>query len=546
MNEHCMRTIHRLSLLLALALPALAFAADKPMPPPHNPNLADSAYPVMHTTADFTPLPGPTGPSRRLTADEITWKQVGPVNGWDPMYSSPYPNGKRVIWVGGHDRVAKLDADTLDVLTTFGIGGYTYFGEEEIRRHIATMDKLEDNAFVDYTMKLMAEPMRNEVSGYRMLSKDNELYLPHRAPDNTVSLQVYGEADRSDPASKIQFRREWKIPPEVSKAKIMSVQMTSDGEVVMVTQDGVLIALAPDFSSYDVLRLPSNDGTYPAADFFTAFVRNGLSVDDRGGIFVVSRDHLHRVQWTGKKLSLDEADGAWTSSYPNELGFGSGTTPSAMGWGPKEDHLVVIADATRGNNMMAFWRDGIPADWKGLPGLDRRVAGITPIHFGVSKDEQAQVENALVVYGYGAFINNTYPVQHLLPKRSPPIMQWMAESLYMHVPGHEARGGTMIRWDPKERVLKTAWQTQTNFVSTICTVSGATEMLYCWGARNREWTLEGIDWNTGKGSTWTLGRSHRFNPLGGPVIVAPNGAIDCGCGGGLGLVRVRPKPAKTK
>jgi hypothetical protein len=254
---------------------------------------------------------------------------------------------------------------------------------------------------------------------------------------------------------------------------------------------------------------------------------------------------MYRVQWTGSRLSLDEADGGWSAGYPNEQGIGSGTTPALMGWGPNEDHLVVIADGTRGNNIVAFWRDEIPADWKGLPGMNRRVTGITKVHFGVSKTEQVQVENSLVVYGYGAFINNTLPEQRL-PEQGSPTRQWIAESFYMHVPGHEARGGAMIRWDPQARMLKTAWQTQTNFVSTVCTVSGATEVLYCWGARNREWTLEGLDWNTGKSAFYyVLGKSHRFNPLGAPIIIAPNGTVDCGCMGGLGLVRVNPTPRSS-
>jgi hypothetical protein len=209
-----------------------------------------------------------------------------------------------------------------------------------------------------------------------------------------------------------------------------------------------------------------------------------------------------------------------------------------MGWGAQEDHLVIIADGaggkSSGNNMVAFWRDAIPADWKGIPDHDRRIAGIAPIRFGVSATEQVRIENAPVIYGYGAFFDNTYPVQRM-PDQGSPTRQWIAETFAFHIPGHEARGGAMLKWDPQARALKTAWQTQTNFASTVCMVSGANGILYCWGARNREWTLEGVDWNTGKSTFhYTLGKSHRFNPLGGPVIIAPNGDIDCGCSGGLG------------
>ena len=536
------KTSLTVSLLLASVVSAMA--ADKPAAPYANPYMADSAYTVTHSRSDFTALAGPVGPTRRLSADEIKWKALGPVNGFIPVYSSPYPNGKRVIWVGGFDRVAKLDADTLEVLTTYAVGGTTYFGNDEIERHIAAMDKADDKGMLDYVTKLWAEAGPQLPAFYRMLSRENELYLPRRAPDGSLALQVYGEADATDPASKIQFRREWKIPAEVSKAGIFGMQITSDGRIVIVTQDGTMIALARDFSSYSFIKLPSKNPNEETRDIFTSFVRNALSTDDHGGIFVVTRDNLHRVQWTGEKLSLDEADGAWSAPYPNEIVWGSGTTPNLMGWGPKEDHLVVIADGTRGNNMMAFWRDKIPDDWKGLPGFDRRVAGITKVKFGIAKDEQPQIENGLVVYGYGAFIDNSNPVGHL-PDMGSRMKQYLAESWYMHVPGHEPLGGTKIEWDPQARVLKTAWSTQANFVSSICTISGATELLYCWGSRNREWTLEGVDWKTGKSAFhYPLGKSQRYNVYGGPIIIAPNGAVDCGCTGGLGMVRIQPKHGK--
>lgn len=522
-----------------LALPA---AAEKPAEPYANPHLAASNYPVVHARATFSSLAGPIGPSRRLRADEIRHKPLGPLNGAVPVYSGPYPNGKRVIWIGGYDRAAKLDADTLEVLTEYTFGGNTYFDNDVVKRHLATMDRLGDKERVDYALKLWAEPFRNAgTSAYHLLSRDNEFYLPHRAADGAILLQVYGEADAGDPASKILLRREWKLPTEISRDSITSVAMTSDGWIAMATQDGVVIALSRDFSTHHVLTLPRQHEEPPGQDFFSAFVRNGIVTDDQGGIYIVTRDHMHRVQWTGRKLSLDAADGGWSAPYPNERGIGSGATPALMGWGPREDHLVVITDGSRSNNMVAFWRDAIPGDWKGLPGLDRRIAGITPIHFGTARAEEVKVENTPVVYGYGAFFNNNSPVQKL-PDQGGASKQFFAEAYYFNVPGHEAKGGAMIRWDPQARALKTAWQSQTNFVSTVCTVSGATEILYCWGARNREWTLEGTDWHTGKSAFhYTLGNSQRFNPFGGVMTLVPDGAVDCGCIGSLGIVRVRPK-----
>ncbi|MET0988612.1 MAG: hypothetical protein ABW034_24740 [Steroidobacteraceae bacterium] len=535
--------LHTMLCLLALA-PAGA-SAQTPTAPIHNPFLADSAYPVAHGYGDLTPFAGPKASSRQLQVDEIAWKKVGPINGYAPIFSNPYPNGKRVIWVGGYDRVAKLDAESLEVLTTYGLGGNTYFGEEEIDRHIARMDAMNDEQVAVYEQNLWRIPYRSVQSAYRMISRDNELYMPYRSSEG-IALRVFADSDPADPASDIVLKREWKVPPELSRANIMSVNMTYDGWVVMVTQDGVMVALARDFSQHKTLKLPRKGEEPAEANFFAAFVRNGLTVDNQNGIYVVTRDNLHRVQWTGSKLSLDEADGAWSAAYPNEVSIGSGTTPTPMGWGPKEDHLVIIADGTKGNRAMALWRDKIPSNWKGLPGYDRRVAGVTPIVFGVSPNESIQVENAAVVYGYGAFFNNfdNSFLTQFMPKAKKAAEREDTSGV-VHLPGKVSAGGSRIDWDPKNRTLKTVWKNQTNFVNTVCTVSSGSNMVYCWGMRDRQWTLEGVDWKSGASAVhYTLGPSKRYDALGGPIIVDHNGDVNCACSGGLGMVRVRVKNAK--
>ena len=547
-----MASIYRyvIALLAFAASHAAPAATTKPAEPFTNPALAASNFSVTHTRHNYTSLAGPTpvhfGPSRRLRANEVIWKTIGPINATPPVYSAPYPNGKRVIWIGGYDRVAKLDAETLETLTTYAIGGNTYFGSEEIEREMDIMDKLDDKALLDRRMKMWAELLPSTTAFYRLLSSKNEFYVPHQVAGRLV-IQVYGEADANDPASKIVLRREYAIPREVSKANMLGLNMTADGWLLIAMQDGVLIALSQDFSQQRVLILPGKRDEDRKQDIFSSFVRNSLALDDRGGIYVVTRDYLARVQWKDQELSMDEANGAWAAPYPNGKTIGSGTSPGVMGWGPNEDHLVVIADATRGNQAIAFWRDEIPADWKGLPGYDRRVAGVTKIRFGVRPDEDVQIENSPVIYGYGAFFDNTYPEAHLPDYGGGPFKQFIAESFYFHVPGHGARGGAMVQWDPMAREFKQAWQKQTNFASTVCTVSGATELLYCLGVRDREWTLEGIDWRTGKDAFhYTLGRSQRYNVFGSPIVVAPNGAIYCGCGAGLGMVRVQPHKANSK
>lgn len=539
---------------------ALAADGSKPAPPYFNPNWAASSYPTVHPMGDASPIAGPTGPSRRLRRDEIRHAAVP--SAYAGLYSSPYPDGKRVLWAGGYDRIAKLDPDTLEVLTAYSLGGRTVFGETEANRTIARLDSIKDDRkAVEFGVKASLEQFEVINTTYRVLSNKNELYIPYRGEDGVTSIRVYGDEDPNDRNSRIRLRREWKVPPEISRSSLCGLNMTSDGTIVFTIMDGTMVALPQDFSSYSVLKLPAKDDaarthsakfgedTRTHEDFLDTFVRNNITIDDRNGIYVVSRDYLYRVQLTGAKLSLDEADGAWKAGYPNSSGRGSGTSPIIMGWGPNEDHLVIITDGSVKNNAMVFWRDDIPADWKPLPDMDRRVAGITPVTFGVSSHEPLQLELAPTVWGYGAFFVQPYMSDTEttpLASGNSPSEKWLGMAYGFHIPGHQARGGAKIEWDPKKRTLGTTWRTQANFLCTLGQLSTTTGIFYWFGVRNRVFTLEGLDWQTGKSAFhYTLGRSNRYNSMASAVALAPDGAV-LGMNCGWGLLRVKPASAPAK
>ena len=89
-----------LALLAGAALaPMTGLRAAAPLAgtaPPRNPFLADSNYPMGHgdsAQSDSTQLPGPTGPTRALTSEEIRYHDLGVFNlGY--LTSSPYADGK--------------------------------------------------------------------------------------------------------------------------------------------------------------------------------------------------------------------------------------------------------------------------------------------------------------------------------------------------------------------------------------------------------------------------------------------------------------------
>ncbi len=115
-------------------------------------------------------------------------------------------------------------------------------------------------------------------------------------------------------------------------------------------------------------------------------VENSIAIDHRNGLYVVTSKNMHKLVWTGSEFSSKQGDGAWTSPYDTmqegesyemgALSIGSGTTPTLMGFGDDEDKLVIISDASReGANIVAFWREQIPEDFRKKPAtLSRRIA----------------------------------------------------------------------------------------------------------------------------------------------------------------------------
>jgi hypothetical protein len=152
--------------------------------------------------------------------------------------------------------------------------------------------------------------------------------------------------------------------------------MTFDGGWVVATEHGWIVAVSRDFTEHHVVQLRHANERVDGGEESFGWIRNGLAIDSGGGIYVASQHHLHKVLWTGSALSIDEGAGAWAARYPNSTGSGMGATPTLMGFGGEEDHLVVISDGEKVMNVTVFWCDEIPADWPGLNGKsERRMAG---------------------------------------------------------------------------------------------------------------------------------------------------------------------------
>jgi hypothetical protein len=500
-------------------------------PGPRNPFLADSENPIAHGRCDqqdSTALTGPRPDGHVVVADDQRQHAVLGPGHFGSLLTGPYPDGRRVIWSNGREQLAKLDAETLEVLATYAIPGMAQSDPDVLEADLAGLDELDGDEAILHAADLAMRHLTGLDGVYALLDHEHTLFLGRR--DHAVA---YADAVPGDRHSAIVETARWDRPDGID-GSFVGVNLTFDGRLVLTTDHGWVVCVERDFSSYEAIRLPR--AAEEAADHCArmeeqrgntgyGWVRTSCCVDEDGGIYVSSVDHTHRVVWTGDRLSLDEADGAWIAEYRNGNGTGSGTTPSLMGFGPDEDRFVVIGDGDPVVNITLLWRDAIPEDWERLPGApSRRIAGLGPAHMGDPGRLAIQTEQSITVSGYGAMTVNNEPssLPDWLPQRGSRLLCFFL--------GHHDRytpfGLHKYEWDPVARELREAWvNTEVSSPNSVPYVSQGADLVYTCGTRNGQWTIEALDWTTGGSvGSWTLGNS-RFNTLGAGVHLDDDGRL---------------------
>jgi hypothetical protein len=328
-------------------------------PGPRNPFLADNSYPIAHGRCDQqdnSPVAGPTGPTRRLGGDDIQQAWLGPGH-YGGLVSGLYPDGRRVIWSNGRQQIPKLDYDTLDVLATLETGVEPISPRSELEELVHGLDALRGEAAISHAMGIALRFMTGLDGVYALADRDHRLFLGRN--DGAI---CDAESDPTDRRSPIREVARWVKPDDVV-GRFVGINLTFDGRIVMTTDHGWVVCLTRDFAAFDAVQLPG--AAEQAAEHCArmeaergttgyGWVRTSTCIDEHGGIYVSSVDHVHKVVWTGTHLSLDPADGAWSAEYRNGTGLGSGTTPSLMGFGPDEDRFVVIGDGDEIVNITLF------------------------------------------------------------------------------------------------------------------------------------------------------------------------------------------------
>jgi hypothetical protein len=505
--------------------------------PPRNPFLADSVYPIGHGDSaqqDALSVRGPDDPGARLEPSEIQYAPTGPAQ-FGAYTSSPYPDGRRVIWSNGLDRIVKVDFESFEILATRWVEGAHRYSEAEADASIAAFDASNEGFLAIWHAMQEASKLRDLSSVYTVLSADNTYYIA----DKAGTITAYADADPNDPGSEIVEKRVFRFPDGVTGLAV-GMNMTFDGWLIVPTEHGFVLAVSRDFSEYRVVRMRHSEGAEDKATRATGYgwVRNGVAIDEQGGLYIASQEHMHKLLWDGDQFSTDPDRGAWTARYLNGWTHGTGATPSLMGFG-EEDRFVVITDGQPLMNVVLFWRDAIPEDWEKLAAApDRRIAGQLPADMGQPELEEIQSEQSVVVAGYGALVVNN------VPNSSPWYLPSRARTLLISYlgsePAYQPYGVQKFEWDPKARRLRNAWvNARVSSPSCVPIVSYPSDRVYLIGAREDRWTLEALEWQEGRSAFHTVIGGQRYNPFFSGTEIDEEGRIHYGTP--WGRVRLVPR-----
>ena len=485
--------------------------------------LSDGTCPTIHCNTyqtDALPLKGPEAPTQVLGADVIDHLWSSPIAGGILDYT--YPDGATVFWVSQVDRIMKLRLDNQNRLQKIielplEPKDFPRFSPEDMQRIVAKLDAAtlgteQYDELADEWNGYQIEGLR---AYYAMVSNKGILYVSNRN-----GVVAYGDAEPGNPSSaivklgqyvfkKLKLQLRLKMPLPI----MIGMNVTPDGHIIAVTIDGTVVGIKPDLSEAVYYNLPGEQ------------IWNSIAVDEQGGIYVPGTKKLHKLIWKDGGFSDDPKDGAWVEAY--EIGSldetlraerGSGTTPALMGGPGDKDKFVVFADAANVNNLILYWRDEIPADWKQIPGTSsRRIAGLLPVDFGDKSLTSSYSENSATIFDYGAVLANNQV------KTNEKMM--LDVQLKMKDPKRTPYGVQKFQWNPETREWKVAWtRPDVSSPNSTPVVTTKNRQLHTVGLQDGKWTMQTLDWDTGATrAVYTLGPSERYNPIMLALQVLPNG-----------------------
>lgn len=488
--------------------------------PAANPWLAQKTYSITHFNSaqtDAFPYSVADGTfTIAPNACQSTWS--GPVNLMTLASTSP-----DYMWGMSSDRVSyiKISDSKFERVAEAALPGITTHSQEQLEILTAKYSSFEE--LQQEAIKILGPyPQMSIANGnYVLCDRDNHVYS-----NAGRTLARYSLTDSSDPGKGITLDSQIDMTPYMYGAfTLVGVSMSYDGYLIVASQKGLVSVDRNLTGIIDSYALPEGQ-----------ILTNSISIDEDGGLYVASNSNVENRKGLMQKIickngrfSDSEADGAWKATYDGgpeapaiKLGFGTGSTPTLMGFGDEEDKLVVITDGAKRMKLVAFWRDAIPADAVAVDAANPRLAGVYEVSCGLPASTQwIQSEQSVVAGGYDAFVVNN--INENAQKVSDKIIGVLAIGPLVAAP----QGVECVRWNTSENKWESKWSRgDISSISMIPSVSTSSEMVFVNGYGNDGWEVTGLDWRTGATRHRVIfGDDNRGNGAYAIIQYMPNGDL---------------------
>jgi len=450
-------------LMLLCSIPLTAQTSFCPDDPPTNPWLADSPYPIYHRNSygqASTCLPGiEAGDSLGV---KIRRDITGGTSPWIYL-SEKYPNGERTVLYSNSTHVFKfIDSGT----------------------QLVAID----------SMRLDFNTLQS--NGYNHLLTKNRIWFSYEPTYEPLEgkysqLFKFSDADTSDPYSPIVCLDTFDFG-DFGINRVNMYNLNYDGQVVWYSEKDPEAEVAyagvidQDFNLLDTLKF--------AALPDERINHNSISVDENNAFYIVTSHRLIQFVWDGTELRIGwEAQYDFVGDGPTgNFAYGSGTTPTLLGWGAGNDKLVVVADGNRQNNLVAFWRE-LPPGWTGIPGRALHFADLIPIPNARSFSNLFQsIENSPTAYGY-----------EIALAQFNGFLGYDCDNL---------KGVTKFRWDTAMDRFTLRWTNDEVNMNGVLAYSAGSNLVYGVGKESDcHYYYYGLDWANGQVKVkFPLGREERF------------------------------------